>query len=267
MALPPGYTKLRTLPPGGTSDLIVARHPDYGRVVVRSLQQEYARSKKWRRLFAQGAYILSGLDHPNVVHMIDDRPDASPPYMITEYIPGSMLRSLVLNRDPVIEQNYLHLLRQMAAALYYVHSMGYVHLDFKPDNLMITGEVQIKLIDFDLACERPRDTVRRKDIDGTVFYLPPEALLRHEYGEQTDIFAFGVTAYEMINHHKPFSGSNPRAARAAQSNPRIRPTPLNREHPCYSRALESLIGNCLAKDPAERYPSTSLVQKAIMDLV
>lgn len=267
MALPPGYTKIRPLAMSGTSDVILARGPNEERIVIRSLKDEHFRSKKWRRAFAHGAYILSGLDHPNIVHMIDDRPDASPPYMITEYIRGSMLRSLIVKRDPGIADNLLYLLRQMIGALYYLHSMGYVHLDFKPDNLMITEDFKVKLIDFDLACERPRGVLRLKQVDGTPSYLPPEALLRNEYGEQTDIYAFGVTAFEMINHRMPFSGDSPRTARAAQTNPRVSPSPLNRHHPCYSRALESLIGNCLAKDPSDRYPSTSLVQKAIESLV
>ncbi len=258
---------IRRLPPGGTTDIYVARGLDSQVVVIRLLRPEFASKKKWRQLFFQGFEIMQSLDHPNIVRGIAIGDDADLPYAVIEYIDSQTLRSQILHRDEIIPNNLLFLLRQMASALYHVHSMGYLHLDFKPDNILLDKEAHLTLIDFDLALPLQRQAIKLKELDGTPPYLPRETLLKHTVDERTDIYALGVTAFEMITHRKPFGGHSPKEARTAQTDMSLPPGPLAGRFGAVTSSLESLIYKCLAKDPKERYPAMSLVVKALDDLV
>ncbi len=262
-----GFTTIRTLAPGGMTDVFLARNKEHDRVVLRRLSPEFARKRKWRKAFLRGATILERLDHPNIIQILDCAVDDGIPYMVLEYVESRTLRSLILAKDQLIADNLLSMMRQMAHALYYVHTMGYLHLDFKPDNLLVNDKARVTLIDFDLAIERRQKLTRYKKVDGTPFYLPPEALLHRRLDERADIYAFGVTAYEMINFHKPFRGDTLDQARAAQTRIAFAAEPLNLKATRLPPALESLILKCLAKDPEDRYPSMSSVLRALDQLV
>ena len=261
-----GYTTIRLLPPGGMTDIFMARDPKKRPVVIRCLRDEFAQQRKWRKNFIRGAEILQDFDHPNIVRLIELNPDSFPPYMVLEYLNAKTLRSLILAKDTLITDHLLVLLRQMASALYYVHSMGYLHLDFKPDNLLVAEDPHVTLIDFDLITPRSRRPFRVKELGGTLFYLPPEAQRHRRLGERADIYAFGVTAYEMVKFHKPFSGETVEEARKAQLDASTPPTPIQSKETSIHPGLESIILKCLAKVPDDRYPSMSQVLKALDSL-
>ena len=246
--------------------IYIARDADKRIVVIRCLREDFAPRTKWRKSFLKGADILAKLDHPNIIRILEvhDRP---PYYMVIEYVDAKNLRSLILNRDLLIETHRLLLLRQMASALYYIHSMGYLHLDFKPDNLLVRTDASVKLIDFDLVTTHQRRPARLRELEGTPFYIPPEALRNRRVDERADIYAFGVTAYEMINYYKPFHADTLGKARRAQHDPIVKPAAFRPSASDVPPALQSLIFKCLAKAPVDRYPSMSLVMKDLEDLV
>lgn len=262
----PGYTTIRRLPAGGMTDAYVARDTKKTPVVIRALREEFAKKRKWRNSFLESAAILSELDHPSIVRMRELH-DSPPYYMVVEYIESKSLRSLILNKDPMIDAHRLSMLRQMASALYYMHSKGYLHLDFKPDNLLVRDDASVVLIDFDLATARMKRPPRLRELDGTPFYMPPESLRRRRVDELCDIYAFGITAYEMINYHKPFQADTLQLARRAQANPSSKPIPFRTGITNVPPALQDLVLKCLAKNPGDRYPSMSLVLKDLDDLV
>lgn len=262
-----GHTVVRRLPPGGMTDLYVVLNDQRQRRVIRRMRPAYAAQRRWRRAFERGAEILQSLDHPHIVKLISHGVEVDIPYMVLEYIDADNLRSLLLSRNPLLTSHRLHLLRQLASVLNYVHSMGFLHVDFKPDNILVNADAQVTLIDFDLAVRNRQRQTHIKEVDGTPFYLPPEVLLRHRLDQRADIYAFGVTAYEMVSFHKPFRGETLQAARTAQTTIGVKPEPLPQGAGKLPKALESLIFKCLAKDPADRYPSMSLVTQALDNLV
>lgn len=248
------------------TDAYLARDSRKRSVVIRCLREELARKRKWRKSFLQGAEVLQNFDHPNIVKVVETK-DEFPYYMVVEYVESKSLRSLILNKDPLIGSHRLFMLRQMASALYYIHQQGYLHLDFKPDNLLIREDASVVLIDFDLAIPRQSRPQKLKDLDGTPFYMPPESLRRHRVDDLCDIYAFGITAYEMINYHKPFQADTLKKARHAQANPTAKPIPFRSGLTNVPADLQNLVFKCLAKDPKDRYPSMSLVLKDLEDLV
>ncbi len=261
------YTILRRLDPGGMTEISLASRPGEKPVILRCMKPDYARKRRWRKMFFHGAKVLQVLDHPNVVRIIDVQRNYPLPYMVLEYVPSKTLRSRILNRDPLIHGNLLRLLRQMAAALGHVHSSGYLHLDFKPENLLVDDNAHVTLIDFDLAMRRTKRPARVRSLDGTPFYMPREMLLQRTVDERTDIYALGVTAYEMVVYRQPFGGETLAEARVAQADLATRPDLLASNSDGVTSGLQEVIFKCLAKEPPARYPSMGLVQKALESLV
>jgi serine/threonine-protein kinase len=145
----------------------------------------------------------------------------------------------------------------MAVALEHVHDHGYMHLDFKPENVIVTRNGGVRLVDFDLAQPKPDKPKKLSKNPGTPPYMAPEQMLRQPLDHRADIFAFGVTAYELLTYQKPFPGET--LAEVVQLQ-RARGgtffTP--REHnPDIPFPLEKAILRCLEYDPDKRYPIMS----------
>ena len=253
------YSIVRNLPGGGTTRLFVALDDQRNRVVIRLLTEEGARSRRARKNFFHSAEVMSKLNHPNIVKLIKTGYEGHIPFMVLEYIESRTLRDLILSRDALLTQNVLSLMRQIAVALFYIHNSGFLHLDIKPENIVIQNDGHVVLIDFDLAIPTKRWFKRIRTLPGTPFYIAPETLTRRIVDEKSDIYSFGVTCYEMLTFHKPFEGDKIEAVRSAQVDPAIPPARLRQHNPAVPAALESLVLKCLAKQPADRYPSMSLV--------
>lgn len=254
-----GFSIVRNLAGGGMTRLYVALDGQQNRVVIRTLTDEYA--KRWgaRRGFFHSAEVLQKLDHPGIVKLIKTGYEGRIPYMVLEFVDSRTLRDLILYRDALMTQNVLSLMRQMAAILFHIHNSGYLHLDFKPENILVRADGTVVLIDFDLAIRRKKRPVKIKVLPGTPSYIAPETLTKHLVDEGSDIYSFGVTCYEMLTYHKPFEGDKIELVRAAQVDPNVPPTRLRHHNPSVPAALEQLVLKCLAKQPSDRYPSMSLV--------
>jgi serine/threonine-protein kinase len=262
-----GYAIVRNLAGGGMTRLFVALDSQQRRVVVRYLTEDWARRRRYRKSFFHGADVIRRLDHPNIIRVYEQGYSGRIPYMVLEYVESRTLRELILNRDPLLTQNVLSLMRQIAAGLFHIHSAGFLHLDLKPDNILVQSDGRVVIIDFDLAVKQRWRPVRIRRAHGTPGYVAPETILRRVVDERSDIYSFGVTGYEMLTCHKPFEGDRIEKVRADQMDPNVRPTPLRSHNPSAPLAMESLIFKCLAKEPADRYPSMSLVIRDLEALI
>lgn len=262
-----GYAITRRLAAGGMTYLYIGVDHAQHRVVIRRLKPEYLRDRRIRANFMHGAEILSRLHHPNVVRLLKASVQGDEPYQVLEYVESRTLRELIARRDPLLLQNTLSLMRQMAAALSCVHTSGFLHLDFKPDNLIVRNDGLVVLVDFDLAIERKPKPVKISPLPGTFAYLPPETLTKSWVDDQTDIYSFGVTCYEMLTGHKPFEGVTPEDSRKMQLDPAVPPKRLRVHGVNVPPAMETLIFKCLAHYPEARYPSISLVLRDLETMI
>ena len=260
------YEVIRPIFQGGMTDLYVAAAPNGDRVVLRFLKETYARSWIARKRFRHAADVMRRLDHPGIARLLEQGKQRGRPYMIIEYVESKTLRELLVQRSPQLDKATRPLLRQLAEAIYYVHQSGYLHLDVKPENILVRSDNTIVLIDFDLCVKRRRRPVRLRQCSGTPAYVAPEVLMRQRADEQADIFSFGVVAYELVTHHKPFERDTLEAERAAQIDPQVNPTPLERFAPDLPGGMRDLILKSLAKDTTKRYPAMSSVLKALESL-
>jgi serine/threonine-protein kinase len=262
-----GYAITRRLASGGMTYLYVGVDNQQNRVVIRRIKPDYLRDRRIRTQFLRGGEILSRLHHPNVVRLLKAGLHQDEPFTVVEFVEARNLRELILRKDPLLYQNTLTIMRQMAAAISYVHLAGFLHLDLKPENFIVRNDGLVILIDFDLAIERKPKPVKLSPLPGTFAYLPPETILRNLVDDQTDIYAFGVTCYEMLTGHKPFEGVTLEDARKAQLDPNGRPTRFKFHNVSLPPAMESLILKCLAYRQEDRYPSMSLVMRDLETMV
>ncbi len=211
-----------------------------------------------RRRFFHGCKVLSQIHHnENVVSYIEHGKIEGRPYLLMEYVEASNLKLLIGRTDEVLAENVAQIIIDMALGLEQVHDSGFIHLDFKPENILVTRNARVRLIDFDLAQPKPEEPRKMAGNPGTPAYMAPEHLQHQPLDQRADVFAFGVTAYEVLTFAKPFPGDTPDEILRKQLNDDlILPRELNGGIP---PALEKIILKCLERDMAERYPYMSVV--------
>ena len=240
---------------GGMADIWLASDGRGKTYALRKLKRELRFNFLARRRFSRGNKILSEIgDHENIVGYVEHGSD----YLLMDYIEAENLKSLYARQDPVLAENVAQILLDMAAGLNHMHENGYMHLDFKPENVLVTRNAAVRLIDFDTALPIPEEPVKLSKNPGTPGYMAPEQLKREPLDGRADIFAYGVVAYELLTNHKPFPGDTPADILAAQMDP-SGPTSLREHNPGVPPALEKIVMKCLERDPQRRYPVTGML--------
>ncbi len=244
---------------GGMADIYRATDRSGHEFALRVMLPEHRFS--WGRIhqFRWGCKVLSQLDHPNVVHFFGDGKFRGQRYAILEYVDGPNLKERILRNDPLLKAKQLSLLIGMASGLAHLHERGFIHLDFKPENVVIPRTYEPKLIDVDLAIQRPARPKRAKTLSGTPSYLAPEQIARQPVDERADVFAFGLTAYELLTGKKPITGDTREEVLQKYARFDEYLKPIRAHLPEIPVWLEKVILKCLEKDVERRYPSMGLV--------
>lgn len=253
------YTVLEHLSVGGMANIYLVADGRGQRFVLRLMLGEYRFAWTNNRRFSRGIEVNRALDHPNIVKLYDHGKFRGLRYSILEYVDGPNLKEAMLRNDPHLRTHRLKILVGMAAGLSHMHERGFLHLDFKPENVVLTPAYDPKLIDFDLAIPRPDQPKKVSRLSGTPLYLAPEQILQQPVDERADIFAYGITAYELLTGKKPITGNTlDEVIRKYMEFDQHLRSP--RVHvPDLPPKLERVVLKCLEKDLSRRYPSMSLV--------
>lgn len=257
------YTLHELINTGGMSEIWLATNPDNQSVAIRRLHSVGAFDFTTKRRFVHGAKVLSQIhNHDYIVDYIEHGKINGMLFLAMEYIEGSNLKLLSAEADPVVAENAPQILIDAAHALEHVHDSGYVHMDFKPENILVTRNGNIRLVDFDLAIHKPETPIKTKSNPGTPAYMAPEQLLRQPINHRVDIWAYGVMAYELLTGQKPFPGDTPDEILHRQLNRSdfIAPRELNPDIPA---AMEKLIIKSLDVEPDKRYPFMSVLVRDV----
>lgn len=204
-------------------------------------------------------YLL--FDHPNIIKGVGWGADGSREFIIMEYFDGVLLRDLLHEGRFSPSQNRIDLLLQVASALDHIHSKGIVHRDFCPRNILVNAEGITKVFDFGLSVELEMVKHLRGNRTGTLAYMAPELIKRQFTDQRCDIYALGVTMYEMFAGQRPFPGIDSIASLMRLMN--AVPEPPSGVNPNVSRELDAIIMKSIQKDPAKRYAA---VQEILDDL-
>ncbi len=244
---------------GGMADIWLATDADHKSFAVRKLHDNLRFNLLARRRFVRGCEILAHIhNHEHVIGYIEHGKIGGALYCLMEYVESSNLKQLFVRNDPILTENVGNILIDMAVALEHVHDSGYMHLDFKPENVLVTRNAAVRLVDFDLAQPRPDKPKKFSKNPGTPAYMAPEQLQREAYDHRADIFAYGVTAYELLTGQKPFPGESADEIlrRQLDRSNFIPPRQLNEGIP---PAVEKTILKSLDRDPEKRHPIMSVL--------
>jgi serine/threonine protein kinase len=243
---------------GGVAEIWLATDSQAQNFALRRMMDTSLFNFTERRRFFHGCKVLSRIDHnENVINYIEHGKIEGRPYLLMEYVEASNLKMLIGRTDELLAENVAQIVIDMAQGLEQVHDSGFIHLDFKPENILVTRNARVRLIDFDLAQPKPEEPRKMAGNPGTPAYMAPEHLQHLALDQRADIFAFGVTAYEVLTFAKPFPGDTPDEILRKQLNYEM--APPRELNPDIPPALEKIILKCLEFDMSERYPYMSVV--------
>ena len=250
------YRILEEIGRGGMGVVYAARDQRLGRMVaLKALPPEFTRDRRRRDRLAREARAAAAFTHESIATIFALEEIDGELFIASEFVPGQTLRN-ELARGPVPPDRLIPTLIEIASGLSAAHSRNIIHRDLKPENLIRRTDGHIKILDFGLArIEDPDIPTLTRLTDtgtapGTPGYMAPEQMGGGAVDGRTDIFAFGVVAWELATGEHPF-GSNP-ALMLAQMMERRQGT-LPRQLPI--PALDAIVRRCLRVLPAERYAS------------
>jgi len=278
------YLLLKKLAEGGMAEVFLSRpaaREGNGRVqVVKRILPQIARNTTFLNMFQSEIQLIMGFNHPNIVQLHDFGTIAGRPYIAMEYIEGKSLREIL---DKVKSLNgsipvpmVLSFIAQAAAGLHYAHTFTNtitgqephaVHRDISPQNLIVSYEGNLKVIDFGIAkaASGVQELTQTGTIKGKVAYFAPEQIDGTKLDCRTDIFALGVVAWELLTGQRLFvkNGDTEVTVMARVSNCEkhvVRPSDINGDVPI---EVDNIIMSCLEKNPSRRFSNASHLQTAI----
>lgn len=208
--------------------------------------------------------IAMAIDHPNIVKTYEHGiTTTGQQYLVMEFLEGAGLNSLIIGRSALLDGKRLTLIRETAMALQAVHAAGYIHRDVCPRNLMCTTTEAdtLKLIDFGLAVPATPPFMMPGNRTGTPNYMAPELVKRLKTDQRLDVFAFGVTAYEILTFELPWERGT--TGQVAMTHATQRHVDIVKRRPQINARLAKAIASCLRRDPAKRCPSMEAFLKLI----
>ncbi|MDD5562853.1 MAG: serine/threonine-protein kinase [Thermoanaerobaculaceae bacterium] len=241
------YVLEQELGRGGMGVVYRARDSRLGRTVAIKILNPRQHTPEAIRRFEREARAAAALSHPGIVHIYDFDRGFSSFYISMEFVSGPTLLQLIREEPPFVRRHLLALMRQIIDAASYAHERHVVHRDLKPANMILADRRQVKILDFGIARRLDELDLSASGATGTPFYMAPEQVLGEAPDERTDIYALGVTFFQMATGTLPFATGN--ILRAHLEQPAPDPQALA---PDLEPAIAHLILRCLAKDPDSR---------------
>lgn len=263
-----GYSILHRLGVGGMSEVYLAFQQSLHRhVALKVMRSDYVGSQDHEQRFLQEARAVASLMHPNIVQVYDVGKFDSIHYIAQEYVPGSNLHAYIQRRGALPLAEAISILWQATAALQKASSIGLVHRDIKPDNLLLTPDGEVKIADFGLARARgqSQNLTAVGVALGTPLYMSPEQIQGLAVDSRSDLYSLGATAYHMLSGRPPFSGETPLAL--AMQHVQATPVSLKQLRPDLPDSLVDIVHKLLNKSPEERFATAAELSRALRDVI
>ena len=243
-------------------------------VAIKILPEAVSSNPERLRRFEQEARAAAALNHPNILAVYQFGSDDGVAYLVSELLEGETIRQR-LRRGPVPLRKTIDYGVQIARGLSAPHDKGIVHRDLKPDNLFLTKDGRVKILDFGLAKQsRPIDPASHESalthvtepgiVMGTVAYMSPEQIRGRPADPRSDIFSLGSVLYELITGRQAFDKET--SPETMTSILHDDPTPIAQLAAGTPPGLQRVVQRCLEKDPAERFQSASDLAFALESL-
>jgi len=234
-------------------------------VALKLLPREFLHNPTFRARFEHEAHSIASLEHPAIVPVYDYGEEDGQPFLVMRLMPGGSLSDRV-KQGPMSMADIARIIGQIAPGLDQAHAQGMIHRDLKPANILFDGYTNPHISDFGLV-KLAEDTsgLTSSGIVGTPKYMAPEMTNPKGVTRLVDIYALGVTVYEMATGESPFKGDTPIAILMAHLNA---PVPRLRDvQPDLPEYLQIILDRAMAKDPAQRYQSAAALAADLEQLI
>jgi len=261
---PDNYTITRQAARGGMSIVYEGRRKkDDAPVAIKVITPEFTQlAEQLEEIFDKGSEgeIAMSFRHPNVVRTFEYGHKGREYFIVMEFIDGPNLKQLIDNGDAQWRENRLQIALQAGRGLSYIHKNGLIHRDFCPKNMLLDKNGTVKLIDFGLAIPAHLKAKWRWDRSGTAAYMAPEQVRGQKVDRRTDVYAYGVSMYEILTGRRPFPDNSDKYRKMAV-HLNIEPVSPRKYNRCIPVALEHVMLRATAKNVADRYDSVDSMLK------
>ena len=251
---------------GGMGAVYKALQAPIDRIVaIKVLPGEFLHRENFMNRFLQEIEVVAKLEHVHILPVYDFGHEEGVPYIVMRYLDGGTVKQR-LRYGPLHYDEIVLIISQIGSALDHAHSQNIIHRDVKPSNLILDANGNCFLADFGTAKLRDESMdVSSSGLIGTPAYMAPEQAEQQNITSKTDIYALGVSLFEMLTGHLPYRGKTA----FEQIFMHIRdPIPLVREeNPNIPVQIEDMIQKSMAKDPADRYDTAAEMIVALHDAV
>ncbi|HEX8354880.1 MAG TPA: serine/threonine-protein kinase [Pyrinomonadaceae bacterium] len=240
---------------GGMGEVYRAVHQKIGRVAAVKVLTQATQSSGFVERFFNEARIQASLQHPNVATLYDFCEVGGQPCIIMEYVDGQTISERIAGYGaPLPLAETVYVFEKVCEAIEYIHRHGVIHRDIKSNNIKISSQGQVKLLDFGIAKgQTSQQLTQVGSVIGTLQYLAPELIRGGTADARGDIWALGVLLYEMVTGRTPFDAET--IGDLCDRIDRVEYAPPAQANPGVPREVSAIIARCLRKNPAERYGS------------
>ncbi|HEX68180.1 MAG TPA: serine/threonine protein kinase [bacterium] len=234
---------------GGSSLIYKAWDEENKRqVAIKMLKPGLQSDRSALKDFLNECEILKTIEHQNIVKVYEI---GKTPHMIMEWIEGRNLKNIIVRERIDLSRYFFPLAWKIGDAINYLHNRGIIHNDIKPENILVSLEGEVKLIDFALAMRKGLFRWRKK-IKGTPVYVAPEVLLKGKTSEKSDIFSYGVLLYELLTGRLPYNAESPKLLLTKKAESKLRILPPSYHNPSVSPFLDRLVLSLIDFSPSSR---------------
>jgi eukaryotic-like serine/threonine-protein kinase len=251
------YEILRLLGEGGMGAVYKALDRELNRpVALKLIRSELAANPSILARFKQELLLARQVTHKNVIRIYDLGDADGVKYITMEFVEGDDLRTLIKEKKKFAPDEAVEIVLQVCRALEAAHSVGVIHRDLKPQNIMRDNSGRILVMDFGLARTLDGDGMTQTGaLVGTMEYMSPEQALAKDLDQRSDLFTLGLILYELLTGVTPFRAESAIASLLKRTSERA--IPVSDHDGTIPRALSNIVSKCLERDPALRYQTSS----------
>jgi eukaryotic-like serine/threonine-protein kinase len=251
------YEILKLLGEGGMGAVYKAMDRELNRpVALKVIRPELGSNPSILARFKQELLLARQVTHVNVIRIYDLGDADGMKFITMEFVEGEDLRALIQEKKKCLPEEAVEIIKQACRALEAAHSVGVIHRDLKPQNIMCEASGRVLVMDFGLARTVGGDGMTQSGaLVGTMEYMSPEQALAKDLDQRSDLFTIGLILYEMLTGVTPFHAESAVASLIKRNSERA--IPVSDHDANIPRALSNIVGKCLERDPNLRYQSAA----------
>ena len=256
------YRILREIGSGGMAKVYLAEDINDGQLeAIKVLHPHFSEDVSYLQRFTREAKLASMLDNQHIVKLLDYGSSRDIHYLVMEYVEGKDLREIINERGPLSWEEAMGLIDQICEALEVAHDNHVVHRDIKPQNVMITEDGVLKVLDFGIARARMLPSLTQSGFVGSPYYISPEQAMGEDVDIRSDIYSTGIVLYEILSGRVPFDAKSPWSI--ISKHIISEPPEIDLDDRPVPEPVKTFFKRMVAKRPDDRFQNPTVARQAI----